>query len=103
MLDADIYGPNVPIMLGLPTQLDTDGKKIVPAEHYGLQPVSIGFLTQRRRAGDLARSDAARRRQAVLSDVRWHEIDYLIVDMPPGTGDVALSLSQRFRSPARSS
>ncbi|MBI2832959.1 MAG: Mrp/NBP35 family ATP-binding protein [Acidobacteria bacterium] len=94
MLDGDIYGPNVPIMLGLQTQLTTDGQKIVPAEKYGLQVVSMGFLT-----GDEApviwRGPML---HGVITqffrEVRWTELDYLVVDMPPGTGDVALSLSQ---------
>ena len=90
-----MYGPNVPIMLGLKTQLETDGKKIVPAERYGLQVVSMGFLTAGRRAGDLARADAARRDPAVLPRRRAGTTSTTcIVDMPPGTGDVALSLSQ---------
>jgi ATP-binding protein involved in chromosome partitioning len=94
MIDGDIYGPNVPIMLGLQTQLATDGQKIVPAEQYGLQVVSMGFLT-----GDDApviwRGPMLHGViQQFFREVRWDRIDYLIVDMPPGTGDVALSLSQ---------
>ncbi len=94
MIDGDIYGPNVPIMLGLDTQLTTDGDKIVPAEKYGIQVVSMGFLTQ----GD----DPVIWRgpmlhgviQQFFREVRWAEVDYLVVDLPPGTGDVALSLAQ---------
>ena len=94
MIDGDIYGPNVPIMLGLQTQLTTDGEKIVPAEQYGMQVVSMGFLT-----GDDApviwRGPMLHGViQQFFREVRWDRIDYLIVDMPPGTGDVALSLSQ---------
>jgi ATP-binding protein involved in chromosome partitioning len=94
MIDGDIYGPNVPIMLGLHTQLQTDGEKIVPAEKYGIQVVSMGFLT-----GDDApiiwRGPMLHGIiQQFFRDVRWGALDYLIVDMPPGTGDVALSLSQ---------
>jgi ATP-binding protein involved in chromosome partitioning len=94
MIDGDIYGPNVPIMLGLQTQLTTDGQKIVPAEQYGIQLVSMGFLT-----GDDApviwRGPMLHGViQQFFREVRWERIDYLIVDMPPGTGDVALSLSQ---------
>jgi ATP-binding protein involved in chromosome partitioning len=94
MIDGDIYGPNVPIMLGLQTQLTTDGQKIVPAEQYGIQLVSMGFLT-----GDDApviwRGPMLHGViQQFFREVRWDRIDYLIVDMPPGTGDVALSLSQ---------
>jgi ATP-binding protein involved in chromosome partitioning len=94
LIDGDIYGPNVPIMLGLQTQLTTDGQKIVPAEQYGIQVVSMGFL-----AGDDApviwRGPMLHGIiQQFFREVRWDRIDYLIVDMPPGTGDVALSLSQ---------
>ncbi|MBI2189628.1 MAG: Mrp/NBP35 family ATP-binding protein [Acidobacteria bacterium] len=95
ILDGDIYGPNVPIMLGLQqTQLATDGKQILPAEKYGLQVVSMGFLT-----GDDApviwRGPMLHGAiQQFFRDVAWKNLDYLIVDMPPGTGDVALSLSQ---------
>jgi len=94
LLDGDMYGPNVPIMLGLRTQLETDGQKIVPAERYGLQVVSMGFLTQDDAPviwrGPMLHGAI----QQFFRDVRWTNVDYLIVDMPPGTGDVALSLSQ---------
>ena len=94
MLDADIYGPNVPIMLGLQAQLGSDGKHIRPAEKYGLQVVSMGFLTQDEAPviwrGPMLHSAV----QQFFRDVGWRDLDYLIVDMPPGTGDVALSLSQ---------
>ncbi len=94
LLDGDMYGPNVPIMLGLKAQLETDGQKIVPAERYGIQVVSMGFLTPDDAPviwrGPLLHGAV----QQFFRDVRWTEIDYLFVDMPPGTGDVALSLSQ---------
>jgi ATP-binding protein involved in chromosome partitioning len=94
LLDGDMYGPNVPIMLGLRTQLETDGQKIAPAEKYGLQVVSMGFLTQDDAPviwrGPMLHGAI----QQFFRDVRWTDIDYLLVDMPPGTGDVALSLSQ---------
>ena len=94
MIDGDIYGPNVPIMLGMQAQLTTDGKKIVPAERYGLSVVSMGFLAQDDAAviwrGPMLHGII----QQFFRDVRWGELDYLVVDMPPGTGDVALSLSQ---------
>jgi ATP-binding protein involved in chromosome partitioning len=94
MIDGDVYGPNVPLMLGIQTQLTTDGQKILPAEQYGIQIVSMGFLT-----GDDApviwRGPMLHGViQQFFREVRWDEIDYLIVDMPPGTGDIALSLSQ---------
>ena len=93
LLDGDMYGPNVPIMLGLKTQLETDGTKIKPAERYGLQVVSMGFLTQDDAPviwrGPMLHGAI----QQFFRDVQWRDVDYLIVDMPPGTGDVALSLS----------
>jgi ATP-binding protein involved in chromosome partitioning len=94
LLDGDMYGPNVPIMLGLKTQLETDGQKIKPAERYGLQVVSMGFLTADDAPviwrGPMLHGAI----QQFFRDVGWKDVDYLIVDMPPGTGDVALSLSQ---------
>jgi ATP-binding protein involved in chromosome partitioning len=94
MIDGDIYGPNVPIMLGLQTQLTTDGQKIVPAERYGIHVVSMGFLTQDDAPviwrGPMLHGVI----QQFFREVRWPDVDYLVVDMPPGTGDVALSLSQ---------
>src|SRR5688572_22300797 len=94
LLDGDIYGPNVPIMLGLQAQLTTDGKQIVPAEKYGVQVVSIGFMTQDDAPiiwrGPMLHGAI----QQFFREVAWKDLDYLIVDMPPGTGDVALSLSQ---------
>jgi ATP-binding protein involved in chromosome partitioning len=94
IIDGDIYGPNVPIMLGMKTQLVTDGQKIVPAEKYGLQVISMGFLT-----GDDApiiwRGPMLHGAlQQFFREVRWADLDYLVVDLPPGTGDIALSLSQ---------
>jgi ATP-binding protein involved in chromosome partitioning len=94
MIDGDIYGPNVPIMLGIQTQLTTDGKKIVPAEQYGIQLVSMGFLTQDDSAVIWRGPMLHGVMQQFFREVAWKDVDYLIVDLPPGTGDVALSLSQ---------
>jgi ATP-binding protein involved in chromosome partitioning len=94
IIDGDIYGPNVPIMLGIQTQLGTDGEKIVPAEKHGIQIVSMGFLTNDDAPviwrGPMLHGVI----QQFFRDVRWDPLDYLVIDMPPGTGDVALSLSQ---------
>ena len=94
VLDGDIYGPNVPIMFGLQAQLESDGRRIRPAEKYGIQVVSMGFLTQEEAPviwrGPMLHSAI----QQFCRDVAWKDLDYLVVDMPPGTGDVALSLSQ---------
>ncbi|MDA1093631.1 MAG: Mrp/NBP35 family ATP-binding protein [Acidobacteria bacterium] len=94
LIDADVYGPNIPIMLGIRGQLETAGKKIVPAEKFGIPVVSMGFLTQDETPiiwrGPMLHGVV----QQFFREVRWGALDYLIVDMPPGTGDVALSLSQ---------
>jgi len=95
ILDGDIYGPNVPIMLGLSTQLTTnEQRQIIPAEKYGLQVISIGFLTNDD-APIIWRGPMLHQAiQQFFKEVAWKDLDYLIIDMPPGTGDVALSLSQ---------
>jgi ATP-binding protein involved in chromosome partitioning len=95
MIDGDMYGPNVPIMLGLDTQLVADEQgRIIPAEAYGLQVVSMGFMTHDDSAviwrGPMLHGAV----QQFFRQVAWDDVDYLVVDMPPGTGDVALSLSQ---------
>src|SRR5438445_8542643 len=94
IIDADLYGPNVPIMLGIKTQLTTDGQKIVPAEKYGLQVISMGFLTTDDAPiiwrGPMLHGAL----QQFFREVAWRNLDYLVVDLPPGTGDVALTLSQ---------
>jgi ATP-binding protein involved in chromosome partitioning len=94
VIDADIYGPNVPIMLGMKSDLTTDGQKIIPAEKYGLQVISMGFLTKDDAPiiwrGPMLHGAL----QQFFREVRWVDVDYLVVDLPPGTGDVALSLSQ---------
>ncbi len=94
LLDADIYGPNIPTMMGvheLPTPMDG---KLIPAEAYGVQLMSIGFLVKPDQPliwrGPMLHSAI----RQFLTDVKWDELDYLIVDLPPGTGDAALSLSQ---------
>ena len=94
LLDGDVYGPNIPIMMGLNTQLGTDGNRIVPAEKYGLQVVSIGFMTNDD-APIIWRGPMLHQVvQQFVREVAWNDLDYLIIDMPPGTGDIALSLSQ---------
>src|SRR5690606_31578523 len=94
LLDADIYGPNIPIMLGVRASLETDGKQILPVRKFDVQCVSMGFLTSDSDAviwrGPMLHSVL----RQFLHDVRWDDLDYLVIDMPPGTGDVALSLSQ---------
>jgi len=95
MVDGDVYGPNVPIMLGVNnTQLTTDGQRIVPADQYGIQVVSMAFLTTDDTPiiwrGPMLHGVV----QQFFREVAWNNVDYLVVDLPPGTGDIALSLSQ---------
>jgi ATP-binding protein involved in chromosome partitioning len=94
MIDGDIYGPNVPMMLGVQGQLMSEGEKILPAEKFGIKVVSMGFLMQDEAPviwrGPMLHSVI----RQFFHEVKWGELDYLIIDMPPGTGDVALSLSQ---------
>ena len=99
LMDADIYGPSVPIMFGLrgerPMMMDLEGKgMIIPMERYGIKLMSIGFLVDEKHAvvwrGPMA-SSAIRQ---FVTDVYWDELDYLVVDMPPGTGDIHLTLMQ---------
>lgn len=99
LMDADIYGPSVPIMFGVrgerPLMMEVDGKgMIAPLERYGIKLISIGLLVDEKNAvvwrGPMA-SSAIRQ---FVTDVYWDELDYLVVDMPPGTGDIHLTLMQ---------
>jgi len=99
LLDADIYGPSVPIMLGLkgerPLMTDVNGKgMIVPMERYGIKAMSIGLLIDEKQAVIWRGPQASSALRQFISDVYWEELDYLIIDMPPGTGDVHLTLVQ---------
>ena len=105
LLDADIYGPSMPTMFGVmgrPTS--ADGKTIEPLERFGVKLMCIGFLLEDPKAAIVWRGPMLHGALLqFLKDVRWGELDYLILDLPPGTGDVALTLSQKVRRPARSS
>lgn len=95
LMDADIYGPNIPRMMGInkPLQVDPDAK-IVPLEAYGIKLVSIGFLIERDQPAIWRGPIIMKVITQFLRDVNWGELDFLIVDMPPGTGDAQLSLVQ---------
>ncbi|VCU70152.1 Septum site-determining protein MinD [Pigmentiphaga humi] len=96
LLDADIYGPSQPQMMGIegkPASLD--GKSMEPLENYGVQVISIGFLVARDEAMIWRGPMAVQALDQLLRQTNWKNLDYLIVDMPPGTGDIQLSLSQR--------
>ncbi len=94
LLDADIYGPNVPTMMGVEKLPSPTSNKLKPAEAYGVKLMSIGFLVKPDQPliwrGPMLHSAI----RQFLTDVDWGELDYLIVDLPPGTGDAALSLAQ---------
>lgn len=99
LLDADIYGPSVPIMLGIrderPMMTDVDGKgKIVPIEKYGIKAISIGLLVDEKQAVVWRGPMASSAIKQFITDVHWGDLDYLIIDLPPGTGDVHLTLVQ---------
>jgi ATP-binding protein involved in chromosome partitioning len=96
ILDADVYGPSIPQMMGHPEQpAGTEaGNKIVPAIHYGMRVISIGFFVERGGAVIWRGPMVHKLLQQFIEDVQWGELDYLIVDLPPGTGDAQLSLSQ---------
>lgn len=94
LLDADIYGPNIPTMMGVDHLPNPINDKLMPAEVYGVKLMSIGFLVKPDQPliwrGPMLHSAI----RQFLTDVEWGELDYLIVDLPPGTGDAALSLAQ---------
>lgn len=94
LLDADIYGPNVPMMMGVGQMPEPEDEKLVPAQSYGIKVMSIGFLVPSGQPliwrGPMLHSAI----RQFVADVAWGELDYLIVDLPPGTGDAQLSLAQ---------
>jgi ATP-binding protein involved in chromosome partitioning len=96
LLDADVFGPSVPTMLGtaeVPPQASKDSR-IVPAVHHGIKVISVGFFVDKDEAVVWRGPMVHRLLQQFLGDVDWGELDYLVCDLPPGTGDVQLSLSQ---------
>ena len=96
ILDADIYGPSQPMMLGIAGRPEsTDGKTIEPMEAYGLQAMSIGFLIDVDTPMVWRGPMVTQALEQLLKDTRWRDLDYLVVDMPPGTGDIQLTLSQK--------
>ncbi len=94
LMDADIYGPNIPMMMGVPEPPEKEGNKIRPAEAHGVKIMSMGFFVPEDTAvvwrGPMVHTAI----QQFFRDVLWGELDYLLVDLPPGTGDAQLSLSQ---------
>ncbi len=99
LLDADIYGPSIPTMLGISGQPLSDGKQIQPLQRFGVKLMSIGFLLEDNKAAVVWRGPMLHGALLqFLKDVAWGELDYLLLDLPPGTGDIALTLSQHVRS-----
>jgi ATP-binding protein involved in chromosome partitioning len=97
ILDADIYGPSQPLMLGLQGQRpqSSDNKTMAPMEAHGIQAMSIGFLIDVEQPMVWRGPMVTGALQQLLTDTRWRDLDYLIVDMPPGTGDIQLTLAQK--------
>jgi ATP-binding protein involved in chromosome partitioning len=96
VLDADIYGPSQPMMLGIAGRPESDdGKTINPMEAYGLQAMSIGFLIDADTPMVWRGPMVTQALEQLLKDTNWRQLDYLVVDMPPGTGDIQLTLAQK--------
>jgi ATP-binding protein involved in chromosome partitioning len=96
VLDADIYGPSQPMMLGIAGRPESrDGKTLEPLEAYGLQAMSIGFLIDVDTPMVWRGPMVTQALEQLLKDTNWRDLDYLIVDMPPGTGDIQLTLAQK--------
>ncbi len=96
ILDADIYGPSQPTMLGISGRPEsTDGKTLEPLEAYGIQAMSIGFMIDADTPMVWRGPMVTQALEQLLKDTKWREVDFLIVDMPPGTGDIQLTLAQK--------
>jgi ATP-binding protein involved in chromosome partitioning len=97
ILDADIYGPSQPRMLGINRRPDSkDGNSLEPLENHNLQAMSIGFLIDEETPMIWRGPMVTQALEQLLKDTRWHDLDYLIVDLPPGTGDAQLTLAQKI-------
>ncbi len=99
LLDADIHGPSIPMMMGMrderPQMTEVDGKgMIVPLERYGIKAMSIGLLIDEKQAVIWRGPQASSALKQFITDVYWQELDYLVIDLPPGTGDIHLTLVQ---------
>lgn len=94
ILDCDVYGPDIPMMMGLAGQPQSDGKTLEPKERHGVKTMSIGYLVEEDKPVMWRGPMIHKFLEQFLRDVNWGELDYLLVDMPPGTGDAQISLSQ---------
>jgi ATP-binding protein involved in chromosome partitioning len=98
LLDADIYGPSQPLMMGLTGRtpdIEADGKHMMPLRAYGVEVMSIGFMIDPAQPMVWRGPMVTQALTQLLGDTNWSELDYLVVDMPPGTGDIQLTLAQR--------
>jgi len=98
LLDADVYGPSIPTMLGdAEVARSADGQRLLPIEKHGIKAISMGYLVDGQTAmiwrGPMLSSAVTQ----MINDVEWGELDYLIFDLPPGTGDIQLTLAQKFK------
>ncbi len=97
LLDADIYGPSQPTMLGIKGHPESkDGKTLEPIENHGLQAMSIGFLIEEETPMIWRGPMVTQALEQLLNDTNWRDLDYLVIDLPPGTGDVQLTLAQKI-------
>ena len=94
LLDCDVYGPDIPMMIGLAGSPEQVGKKLIPKERHGVKTMSIGYLLEEDKPVVWRGPMVHKLIEQFLADVEWGELDYLLVDMPPGTGDAQLSLAQ---------
>jgi len=95
LLDTDIYGPSIPIMMGVTEKPEIKGEKLIPIEKYGVSLMSIGFMIPEDTPLIWRGPMVMKAVEQLLTDVEWGELDYLLMDLPPGTGDVQLTLSQK--------
>jgi ATP-binding protein involved in chromosome partitioning len=101
LIDADIYGPSIPIMMGMngsrPTGFDKDGKTyVIPFEKFGIKVLSIGFFVDQSKALIWRGPMASMALRQLFTDAEWGALDYMVIDLPPGTGDIPLTLIQDF-------
>jgi len=94
LLDCDVYGPDIPMMMGLTGSPEQVGRKLIPKERHGVKTMSIGYLLEAEKPVVWRGPMVHKLIEQFLGDVEWGELDYLLIDMPPGTGDAQLSLAQ---------
>lgn len=99
LLDADMYGPSIPTMFGVSGAPGSDGERFIPLERFGIKLMSLGFMLENDKQAVIWRGPMLQSALLqLLKDVAWGELDYLVLDLPPGTGDIALTISQKLRT-----